>query len=172
MWFRVRQKWRFAINRAAEAMTIFAVMMAGLFPLIHMGRLWLGYWVFPLPNQFGSLWVNFNSPLLWDVFAISTYLSVSLIFWYIGLIPDFATIREHQRLVTWAPLLALGYAHHGYANDAEFGQHLLRLRRWCPRCRADAWHHAIEKRPLALSRLHSPPPWQLKSFWRWLLFLG
>ena len=89
-----RQKWRFAINRAAEAMTIFAVMMAGLFPLIHMGRLWLGYWVFPLPNQFGSLWVNFNSPLLWDVFAISTYFSVSLVFWYIGLIPDFATIRD------------------------------------------------------------------------------
>ena len=59
-----RQKWRFAINRAAEAMTIFAVMMAGLFPLIHMGRLWCGYWVFPLPNQFGSMWVNFNSPLL------------------------------------------------------------------------------------------------------------
>ena len=75
-------------------MTIFAVMMAGLFPLIHMGRLWLGYWVFPLPNQFGSLWVNFNSPLLWDVFAISTYFSVSLVFWYIGLIPDFATIRD------------------------------------------------------------------------------
>ena len=89
-----RQKWRFAINRAAEAMTIFAVMMAGLFPLIHMGRLWLGYWVFPLPNQFGSLWPNFNSPLLWDVFAISTYFSVSLVFWYIGLIPDFATIRD------------------------------------------------------------------------------
>jgi molybdopterin-containing oxidoreductase family membrane subunit len=89
-----RQKWRFAINRAAEAMTIFAVMMAGLFPLIHMGRLWVGYWVFPLPNQFGSMWVNFNSPLLWDVFAISTYFSVSLVFWYIGLIPDFATIRD------------------------------------------------------------------------------
>ena len=89
-----RQKWRFAINRAAEAMTIFAVFMAGQFPLIHMGRLWLGYWVFPLPNQFGSLWPNFNSPLLWDVFAITTYMSVSIVFWYIGLIPDFATIRD------------------------------------------------------------------------------
>ncbi len=89
-----RQKWRMAINRAAEAMTIFAVMMAGMFPLIHMGRLWVGYWVFPLPNQFGSLWVNFNSPLLWDVFAISTYFSVGMVFWYIGLIPDFATIRD------------------------------------------------------------------------------
>lgn len=92
-----RQKWRMAINRSAEAMTIFAVFMAGLFPLIHMGRLWLGYWVLPLPNHFGSLWVNFNSPLLWDVFAISTYLSVSFVFWYIGLIPDFATIRDRAK---------------------------------------------------------------------------
>ncbi|MGV6860538.1 MAG: NrfD/PsrC family molybdoenzyme membrane anchor subunit [Putridiphycobacter sp.] len=92
-----RQKWRMAINRSAEAMTIFAVFMAGLFPLIHMGRLWVGYWVLPLPNQFGSLWVNFNSPLLWDVFAISTYLSVSFVFWYIGLIPDFATIRDRAK---------------------------------------------------------------------------
>lgn len=83
-----------AINRAAEAMTIFAVMMAALFPGIHMGRIWMAYWVMPIPNQFGSLWVNFNSPLLWDVFAISTYFSVSLVFWYIGLIPDFATIRD------------------------------------------------------------------------------
>lgn len=91
-----RQKWRMAINRSAEAMTIFAVMMAGVFPLIHMGRLWVGYWVFPIPNEFGSLWVNFNSPLLWDVFAISTYFSVSLVFWYIGLIPDFATIRDRM----------------------------------------------------------------------------
>ncbi len=91
-----RQKWRMAINRSAEAMTIFAVMMAGMFPLIHMGRLWVGYWVFPLPNSYGSLWTNFNSPLLWDVFAISTYFSVSLVFWYVGLIPDFATIRDRM----------------------------------------------------------------------------
>ncbi|EIM76637.1 polysulfide reductase NrfD [Nitritalea halalkaliphila LW7] len=90
-----RQKWRMAINRAAEAMTIFAVICAALFPVIHMGRPWVGaYWALPLPNTFGSLWVNFNSPLLWDVFAISTYFSVSLVFWYIGLIPDFATIRD------------------------------------------------------------------------------
>lgn len=89
-----RQRWRMAINRSAEAMTIFAVMMAALFPGLHMGRIWQAYWVLPLPNQFGSLWVNFNSPLLWDVFAISTYFSVSLVFWYIGLIPDFATIRD------------------------------------------------------------------------------
>ena len=89
-----RQKWRLSINRSAEAMTIFAVVQAGLFPLIHMGRIWVGYWVFPLPNQYGPLWVNFNSPLLWDVFAISTYFSVSLVFWYMGLIPDFALIRD------------------------------------------------------------------------------
>ncbi len=90
-----RQKWRTSINRAAEAMTIFAVICAAMFPVIHMGRPWLGaYWALPLPNTFGSLWVNFNSPLLWDVFAISTYFSVSLVFWYIGLIPDFATIRD------------------------------------------------------------------------------
>jgi molybdopterin-containing oxidoreductase family membrane subunit len=89
-----RQKWRMAINRSAEAMTIFSVIQAGLFPIIHMGRPWLGYWVLPIPNQFGSLWVNFNSPLLWDVFAISTYLSVSLVFWWTGLLPDFAMIRD------------------------------------------------------------------------------
>jgi Ni/Fe-hydrogenase subunit HybB-like protein len=90
-----RQKWRMSINRAAEAMTIFAVICAATFPLMHMGRLWLGfYWALPLPNAFGSLWANFNSPLLWDVFAISTYFSVSLVFWYLGLIPDFAVIRD------------------------------------------------------------------------------
>jgi len=91
-----RQKWRMAINRSAEAMTIFGVAQAALFPLIHMGRPWLAYWVFPIPNQFGSLWVNFNSPLLWDVFAISTYFSVSVVFWYIGLIPDFAMLRDRM----------------------------------------------------------------------------
>lgn len=90
-----RQRWRMSINRAAEAMTIFAVICAASFPLAHMGRLWIGpVWSLPLPNAFGSLWVNFNSPLLWDVFAISTYFSVSLVFWYMGLIPDFAVIRD------------------------------------------------------------------------------
>jgi len=93
-----RQRWRMAVNRSAEAMTIFAVVQAGLFPIIHMGRPWLAYWVLPIPNQFGSLWVNFNSPLLWDVFAISTYLSVSLVFWYTGLLPDFAMIRDRAKL--------------------------------------------------------------------------
>ncbi len=94
-----RQKWRMSINRAAEAMTIFAVICAATFPFAHMGRLWLGfYWVFPLPNTWGSLWANFNSPLLWDVFAISTYFTVSLVFWYMGLIPDFAVIRDRATI--------------------------------------------------------------------------
>ncbi|MFT5167332.1 MAG: Ni/Fe-hydrogenase subunit HybB-like protein [Saprospiraceae bacterium] len=89
-----RQKWRTGVNRAAEAMTIFAVMCAALFPGIHMGRIWLAFFIFPYPNTRGPLWVNFNSPLLWDVFAISTYFTVSLLFWYTGLVPDFATVRD------------------------------------------------------------------------------
>jgi len=89
-----RQKWRMSINRSAEAMTIFAVICAASFIVSHMGRPWVAYWPIPLPNAFGSLWVNFNSPLVWDVFAISTYFSVSLVFWYVGLIPDIATIRD------------------------------------------------------------------------------
>lgn len=89
-----RQGWRQSINRAAEAMTIFAVICAAIFPGLHMGRPWLAFWVLPLPNTHGSLWVNFNSPLLWDVFAISTYFSVSLIFWYTGLIPDLGLVRD------------------------------------------------------------------------------
>jgi molybdopterin-containing oxidoreductase family membrane subunit len=92
-----RQKWRTGVNRAAEAMTIFAVMCAGQFPLIHMGRIWLAFFVFPYPNTRGPLWVNFNSPLLWDVFAISTYFTVSLLFWYTGLVPDFATVRDRAK---------------------------------------------------------------------------
>ncbi len=91
--FLFRQKWRTGIARFAEGMTIFAVMTAGIFPLIHTGRPWLAGYLFPYPNQH-SLWVNFTSPLLWDVFAVSTYFTVSFVFWYIGLIPDFATMRD------------------------------------------------------------------------------
>jgi Ni/Fe-hydrogenase subunit HybB-like protein len=112
-----RQKWRMAINRSAEAMTIFAVMMAALFPGIHMGRIWMAFWVLPLPNTFGSLWVNFNSPLLWDVFAISTYFSVSLVFWYIGLIPDFATVRDRVKTPGFKKLYStLSF---GWSGDAK-----------------------------------------------------
>jgi molybdopterin-containing oxidoreductase family membrane subunit len=89
-----RQRFRTGINRAAEAMTIFAVICAGMFPVFHMGRVWMAFFIFPYPNTRGPLWVNFNSPLLWDVFAISTYFTVSLLFWYSGLMPDFATIRD------------------------------------------------------------------------------
>src|SRR5215471_17529286 len=90
-----RQQWRTSINRSAEAMTIFAVMCAGLFPLIHMGRPWDCFFIFPyFPNQRGPLWVNFRSPLVWDVFAISTYFTISLVFWFLGMIPDLATVRD------------------------------------------------------------------------------
>jgi hypothetical protein len=95
--FLFRQKWRTAVNRSAEAMTLFAVMCAGLFPLIHMGRPWLAYWMAPYPNTRGSLWVNFRSPLIWDFFAISTYFLISLVFWYIGLLPDLATCRDRAQ---------------------------------------------------------------------------
>ena len=91
--FLFRQRWRTAINRSAEAMTIFAVMCAGMFPLLHVGRTLLAYWLFPYPNQ-RHLWVNFRSPLIWDVFAVSTYATISLLFWYQGMIPDLATVRD------------------------------------------------------------------------------
>ncbi len=112
-----RQRWRMSINRSAEAMTIFAVICAGLFPLFHTGRPWLDYWMLPLPNQFGSLWVNFNSPLLWDVFAISTYFSVSLVFWYLGLIPDLATVRD--RCVTPVRKFIYGTLSFGWKGTAK-----------------------------------------------------
>ncbi|MFV1959212.1 MAG: NrfD/PsrC family molybdoenzyme membrane anchor subunit [Planctomycetota bacterium] len=95
--FLFRQRWRTAVNRSAEAMTIIAVMCAGLFPLIHMGRPWLAFWVFPYPNARGPLWVNWRSPLLWDVFAISTYFLISLTFWFVGLLPDLATLRDRAK---------------------------------------------------------------------------
>ncbi|MBK6771584.1 MAG: polysulfide reductase NrfD [Ignavibacteria bacterium] len=91
--FLFRQKWRTGIARFAEAMTIFAVMTAGIFPIIHTGRPWLAGYLLPLPNQNG-VWVNFSSPLLWDVFAVSTYFTISFLFWGIGLIPDLATLRD------------------------------------------------------------------------------
>jgi molybdopterin-containing oxidoreductase family membrane subunit len=95
--FLLRQRWRTSVNRSAEAMTLFAVMCAGIFPVIHMGRPWLAYWVFPYPNYRGPLWINFRSPLAWDAFAISTYFIISAVFWYLGLIPDLATARDRAR---------------------------------------------------------------------------
>ncbi len=93
----LRQKWRTSINRAAEAMTVFAVMCAAIFPAIHMGRVWLAFFIFPYPNTRGPLWVNFNSPLFWDFIAISAYLLISASFWYFGMVPDFASIRDRAK---------------------------------------------------------------------------
>jgi molybdopterin-containing oxidoreductase family membrane subunit len=110
--FLLRQRWRTSVNRSAEAMTIFAVICAGIFPVIHMGRPWLFMWMFPYPNTRGPLWINFRSPLVWDAFAIGTYFTISLVFWYVGLIPDFATIRDRTKSV-WrrkvAGWLSLGW---------------------------------------------------------------
>jgi len=98
--FLLRQNWRTAINRAAEAMTIFAVICALMFPALHIGRPWLPYWMLPIPNQM-DMWPQFRSPLDWDVFAVSTYFTVSLTFWFMGLIPDFATIHPGTALRVW-----------------------------------------------------------------------
>ena len=92
----LRQSWRTSINRFAEAMTLFAVAQAGLYPILHLGRPWLGYWLLPYPNTM-ALWPQFRSPLVWDVFAVSTYATVSFLFWYVGLIPDLATLRDRAR---------------------------------------------------------------------------
>ncbi|MGD8453876.1 MAG: polysulfide reductase NrfD [Phycisphaerae bacterium] len=109
--FLFRQKWRTSINRFTEAMTIFAVVCAGLFPGIHVGRIWVTYWLAPVQNQM-QMWPNFRSPLLWDVFAVSTYAIVSMMFWYMGMIPDLATLRDRARTRVRAiiyGLLALGW---------------------------------------------------------------
>jgi molybdopterin-containing oxidoreductase family membrane subunit len=94
--FLLRQRWRTSINRFAEAMTLFAISCALIFPAIHVGRIWVVYWMFPIPNQM-DLWPNFRSPLLWDVFAVSTYFVASLLFWFTGLIPDLATFRDRAK---------------------------------------------------------------------------
>jgi molybdopterin-containing oxidoreductase family membrane subunit len=91
----LRQEWRTSINRFAEAMTLFAVSCAGIYPIMHLGRPWLAYWLFPYPNSMG-IWPNFRSPLIWDVFAVSTYATVSAMFWFVGLIPDLATLRDRS----------------------------------------------------------------------------
>jgi molybdopterin-containing oxidoreductase family membrane subunit len=107
----LRQKWRTSINRFAEAMTLFAVAQAGVFPLMHLGRPWLGYWLFPYPNTMG-IWPQFRSPLMWDVFAVSTYATVSALFWFVGLIPDFATLRDRANSKSFRliyGMLAMGW---------------------------------------------------------------
>jgi Ni/Fe-hydrogenase subunit HybB-like protein len=121
----LKQTWRTSINRFAEAMTLFAVACAGIFPLFHTGRPWLAYWLFPYPNTMG-VWPQFRSPLMWDVFAISTYATVSFLFWFIGLIPDFATLRDRSqhragRMIYGA--LAMGWrgsAHHWHRYETAY----------------------------------------------------
>jgi len=112
----LRQKWRTSINRFAEAMTLFAVACAGLFPLLHMGRPWFGYWLAPYPNTM-ELWPQFRSPLVWDVFAVSTYATVSLLFWFIGLIPDMATLRD--RSTSWLGRIIYGILAMGWRGSAQ-----------------------------------------------------
>lgn len=132
--FLFRQQWRTSINRMAEAMTIFAVICAGMFPAIHVGRVWLIYWLAPYPNWL-AMWPNFRSPLLWDVFAVSTYATVSAMFWYLGMIPDLATLRDRAQTPVrrWAyGLFALGWT--GSAR---------------------AWHH-YERAYLLLAALATP----------------
>jgi Ni/Fe-hydrogenase subunit HybB-like protein len=107
----MRQEWRTSINRFAEAMTLFAVACAGMFPILHMGRPWLAYWLIPYPNTM-DVWPQFRSPLVWDVFAVTTYGTVSLLFWFVGLIPDFATMRDkagNAALKTFYGILSLGW---------------------------------------------------------------
>src|SRR5437588_8304013 len=107
----LRQEWRTSINRFAEAMTLFAVACAGMYPIFHLGRPWLAYWLFPYPNTMG-IWPQFRSPLMWDVFAVSTYATVSALFWFIGLIPDFATLRDRAKSRAWQivyGMLAMGW---------------------------------------------------------------
>lgn len=115
-----RQGWRTGVNRAAEAMTIFAVMCAGMFPIFHMGRVWMGFFVMPYPNSRGPLWPNFNSALLWDVFAVSTYFTVSLLFWYTGLLPDLATVRDRAK--TKFRKMFYGVASFGWTGSAKHWQ--------------------------------------------------
>src|SRR5437660_2094962 len=112
-----RQQWRTSINRFAEAMTLFAVACAAMFPLLHTGRPWLAaYWLFPYPNTM-QLWPQFRSPLIWDVFAVSTYATVSLLFWYVGLIPDLATLRD--RSASRAGRIVYGMLAMGWRNSAR-----------------------------------------------------
>jgi len=115
-----RQGWRTGVNGAAEAMTIFAVICAGQFPIFHMGRVWMGFFVMPYPNTRGPLWPNFNSALLWDVFAVSTYFTVSLLFWYTGLLPDFATIRDRAK--TKFRKMFYGLASFGWTGSTKHWQ--------------------------------------------------
>ena len=142
--FLFRAKWRNAINRGAEAMTVFAVITAALFPLIHIGRLWKFYFLIPYPNQRG-LWVNFKSPLVWDVFAINTYMTISIIFFYVGLIPDIAIARDRATGIKKVVYTVLAWAGRARASSG---------RRTTARCSTSR----ASPRPLVLS-VHSVVSW-------------
>jgi Ni/Fe-hydrogenase subunit HybB-like protein len=121
----LRQRWRTSINRFAEAMTLFAVAQAGMYPVFHLGRPWLMYWLFPYPNTMG-IWPQFRSPLMWDVFAVSTYATVSAMFWFVGLIPDFATLRDRARskpfqlIYGWLAMGWRGSARHWHRYETAY----------------------------------------------------
>ncbi len=119
--FLFRQKWRTSINRSAEAMTLFAVACAGIFPLFHTGRPWRAYWLFPVPNTDLNMWQNFRSPLIWDVFAVSTYGTVSVLFWFVGLVPDLATLRD--RATGKIRQVVMGFLALGWRGSARHWRH-------------------------------------------------
>jgi Ni/Fe-hydrogenase subunit HybB-like protein len=119
--FLFRQKWRTSINRSAEAMTLFAVMCAGIFPLFHTGRPWRSYWLFPIPNTDLNIWQNFRSPLIWDVFAVSTYFTVSVLFWFTGLVPDVAMLRD--RATSKVKQYVFGLLSLGWRGSARHWSH-------------------------------------------------
>ena len=124
----MRQDWRTSINRFAEAMTLFAVSCAGMFPLLHLGRPWVFYWLMPYPNSM-LLWPQFRSPLVWDVFAVSTYATVSLVFWYVGLIPDLATLRDRSQ--NRVGRVIYGVLSLGWRNAATHWQRFISRRICC-----------------------------------------
>ena len=175
-----KQNWRNSINRFAEAMTIFAVVCAGMFPLIHVGRPWLGYWLFPYPNTM-NVWPQFRSPLLWDVFAVSTYATISVVFWYIGMIPDFGTFRDRAKIEVRPVLLRHALARAGAARSAT-GCAMRRprccwpvwRRRWCSRCTPSSastsrWRSCPAGTPPSSRPTSSPAPSIPASPWcsRW-----
>ncbi len=176
----LNQQWRNSINRFAEAMTLFAVACAGMFPVLHLGRPWLMYWLFPYPNTMG-IEPNFRSPLVWDVFAVSTYATVSLLFWYVGLMPDLATLRdrsEHRALkltygIPGDGLARFGQALGGLRNGVAAARRAWR-RRWCSRCtRWSASTSPSASSPDGTARSSRPTSWRARFIraspwcWRW-----